>query len=193
MSVFANPATGPATGRILVAYATKHGSTTEVAEAIATALRERRDRVYVAAAADVRALDGYRAVVLGGALYMGHWHEDAARFLKRHRRALQELPLAVFAMGPKTMAEAEVAASRKQLDHALAAVPELAPVAVAVFGGVVDPSKLRFPFKRMPASDARDCEAIGAWSHDVSVLFANRLYRPTFASKTRASLKMNVV
>jgi menaquinone-dependent protoporphyrinogen oxidase len=172
MSAFADSVTRPAAGRILVAYATKHGSTIEVAEGIATALRGRAHEVEVAPAADVRALDGYRAVVLGGALYMGRWHQDAAGFLKRHRHALQEMPLAVFAMGPKTMAEADVAASRKQLDHALAAVQELTPVAVAIFGGVVDPSKLRFPFKRMPASDARQWDAISAWSRELSALFA---------------------
>jgi menaquinone-dependent protoporphyrinogen oxidase len=163
------------TGNVLVGYATKHGSTIEVAEAIATALRDSGHEVDVAAAADVRALDGYSAVVLGGALYMGRLHPDADGFLKRHSHALQEMPLAVFAMGPKTIAEADVVASRKQLNNALAAAPELTPVAVAIFGGVVDPSKLRFPFTRMPASDARDWDAIGAWSHDVSVLLANEL------------------
>jgi menaquinone-dependent protoporphyrinogen oxidase len=173
MSAFVDSVTASATGRILVAYASKHGSTIEVAEAIAMALRGREHEVDLAPAADVRALDGYRAVVVGGALYMGRLHQDAASFLKRHRHALQEIPLAVFAMGPKTMAEADVAASRKQFDHALAGVPELKPAAVAIFGGVVDPSKLRFPFKRMPASDARDWDSIAAWGHDVAVLFAN--------------------
>jgi menaquinone-dependent protoporphyrinogen oxidase len=160
------------TGHVLVGYATKHGSTIEVAEAIAAALRVSGHEVDVAAAADVRALDDYSAVVLGGALYMGRLHQDAGGFLKRHRHALRELPLAVFAMGPKTVAEADLVASRKQLDHALAAVPELTPAAVTIFGGVVDPGKLRFPFTRMPASDARDWDAIGAWSREVSALFA---------------------
>ena len=157
---------------VLVTYGTKNGSTLEVAEAIAMALRGGGCDVDVAPAADVRELDDYGAVVLGGALYIGRLHRDAAGFLKRHRHALQEMPLAVFAMGPKTMAPADVVASREQLDHALADVPELTPVAVAIFGGVVDPSKLRFPFNRMPASDARDWDAIGAWSREVSVLFA---------------------
>jgi menaquinone-dependent protoporphyrinogen oxidase len=160
------------TGRLLVAYATKHGSTIEVAEAIASALRDRGHEVDVERASDVRGLEGYTAVVLGGALYMGHWHEEAARFLKRYLHALEEIPLAVFAMGPKTLADEEVASSRKQLDHALETVPELMPAAVAIFGGVVDPSKLRFPFKHMAASDARDWDAIAAWAHDVAVLFA---------------------
>ena len=142
-------------------------------EAIATALRGGEHEVDVAPAADVRALEGYRAVVLGGALYMGRFHQDAVGFLKRYRHALQEVPLAVFAMGPKTMAEADVAASRKQLDRALESVPELTPAAVAIFGGVVDPSKLRFPFKRMEPSDARDWDAIRTWGHDVAASFAN--------------------
>jgi menaquinone-dependent protoporphyrinogen oxidase len=161
------------TGRILVAYATKHGSTVEVAEAIGSELRDRGHEVDVEPASDMHALDGYSAVVLGGALYMGHWHQDAVRFLKRHLPALEEIPLAVFAMGPKTLADAEVASSRKQLDHALEAVPKLTPSAVAIFGGVVDPSKLRFPFKHMPASDARDWDAIAAWAHDVAALSVN--------------------
>jgi menaquinone-dependent protoporphyrinogen oxidase len=162
-------------GHILVAYATKHGSTIEVADAVAAALRDRGHEVDVGPAADVRALDGYSAVVLGGALYMGRYHQDAVRFLKRHRHALDELPLAVFAMGPRTLADAEVASSRKQLDRALEAVPELTPAAVAIFGGAVDPSKLRFPFKRMPASDARDWDAIGTWGREVGALFATDL------------------
>jgi menaquinone-dependent protoporphyrinogen oxidase len=160
-------------GRILVAYGTKHGSTIEVAEALATALRDRGREVDVQPAADVRALDGYEAVVLGGALYMGRYHQDAIRFLKRHRHALSEIPLAVFAMGPKTIAAVEVAASRSQLVRALGAVPELTPAAVAIFGGVVDPGKLRFPFKHMPASDARDWVAIAAWAHEVAQLCRN--------------------
>jgi menaquinone-dependent protoporphyrinogen IX oxidase len=104
---------------------------------------------------------------------VGRYHQDAVRFLKRHADALNGIPLAVFAMGPKTLADAEVSSSRKQLDRALEAVPELTPAAVAIFGGVVDPSKLRFPFTRMPASDARDWNAIDAWGHEFAALIAD--------------------
>jgi hypothetical protein len=37
-------------------------------------------------------------------------------------------------------------------------------VSVAIFGGVVDPSKLHFPFSHLPQTDARDWDAIKAWS-----------------------------
>jgi menaquinone-dependent protoporphyrinogen oxidase len=160
------------TAHILVGYASKHGSTIEVAEAIATLLRDGGHEVDVRAAANVRELDAYSGIVLGGALYMGHWHKDAVRFLEQHGHALEAIPLAVFAIGPKTLAEVEVAASRKQLDRALATIPDLTPATVAVFGGVVDPTKLRFPFKRMAASDARDWDAIAGWGREVANLFA---------------------
>jgi hypothetical protein len=43
-------------------------------------------------------------------------------------------------------------------------VPAVEPAPIAIFGGVVDPSKLRFPFKHMPASDARDWQAIAGFA-----------------------------
>jgi hypothetical protein len=73
------------------------------------------------------------------------------------------------------MSEPDVAAARKQLEKALAAVPELTPASVAVFGGVVDPSALHFPFNRMEASDARDWDAIRTWSGTVAGLGRDRI------------------
>jgi menaquinone-dependent protoporphyrinogen oxidase len=156
---------------LLVAYATKHGSTQDVAEAIAQALRARGATVDVAPASSVTSVESYTGVVLGGALYMGRWHGDALKFLEEHRHELSSKPLAIFAMGPKTLDPAAVAASRAQLDHALRSFTDLAPVSVAIVGGVVDPAKLRFPLSKMPASDARDWVAIEHWSHEVYELF----------------------
>ena len=87
---------------------------------------------------------------------MGRWHRDARRFLHRHRRVLGTMPVAVYAMGPTTMADHAVASSLGQLERGLASAREVSPVAVGVFGGVVDPARLHFPFDRMPPSDARE-------------------------------------
>jgi menaquinone-dependent protoporphyrinogen oxidase len=154
--------------RVLVAYATKHGSTREVAEAIATDLEAEGLDPVAAPAKTVKSLDGFEAVVLGGALYTGRWHKDARGFLHRHRDALAQLPLSVFAMGPQDLEPEHVAESRAQLARALAAVHELEPRSVAIFGGVVDPKRLPFPLNRMPAVDARDWDAIHAWARDVA-------------------------
>jgi menaquinone-dependent protoporphyrinogen oxidase len=152
---------------VLIAYATKRGSTQEVAEAVATTLREKRLQVELRPAGEVVDVAPYDAVVLGAALYMGRLHGDARKLLKRQRDALATKPLAVFAMGPLTLADKDVADARKQLekglDHA-GVVPDV----TAIFGGVIDPAKLRFPLNRMPASDARDWSAIHAWAERVA-------------------------
>jgi menaquinone-dependent protoporphyrinogen oxidase len=149
---------------VLVAYATKHGSTREVAETIATTLQEQGARVDLRAAGDCRDLGEYRAVVLGGSLYMGRWHRDARAFLRRHATALETRPIAIFAMGPQKMDERSVRGARRQLDNTLRRFRDLDPIAVTIFGGVIDPSKLRFPFNRMKSGDARDWDAIRGWA-----------------------------
>ena len=156
---------------LLVAYGSKHGSTQEVAEAIAERLTKKGFEVELRRAADVADLTPYGAVVLGGALYFGRWHGDAARFLARYRRELATKPPAVFGLGPNTADAQGLAESRAQLDKALAKVPEVEPRSIAVFGGVVDPTKLRFPLSRMPASDARDWDAIDEWAGEIATAF----------------------
>lgn len=157
---------------ILLAYATKHGSTREVADAIADTLRRSGNECDVRPAATVTDLTGYDAVVLGGSLYMTRWHPDALRFLDGNRDALAVLPFAVYALGPLTLSDKDVAGSQAQLDKALAKFTDLSPAATAVFGGVVDPKKLRFPFSRMPATDARDWDAITVWAESLAATFA---------------------
>jgi len=156
------------TRTVLVAYATKKGSTREVAEAIAATLRAHELEVDVAAAGDAHDLHRYSAIVLGGAIYLGRWHQDARRFLARHRADLAMVPFVVFGMGPRTLSEKDVNESRAQLERALGHFPDLHPLSVAIFGGVLDPAKLSFPLNRMEAVDARDWDAIEAWAVEVA-------------------------
>jgi menaquinone-dependent protoporphyrinogen oxidase len=90
-------------------------------------------------AREVRALDGIGAVVLGAPLYMFHWHKCALHFLERQRTALRALPIAIFALGPLHDEVQDFQAAREQLDKESMKVPWLAPKAVAIFGGKLDP------------------------------------------------------
>lgn len=159
---------------VLVAYATRHGSTQEVAEGVAATLGERRLDVELQSAREVCRVEEYQAVVLGTALYMFRFHKDARRFLSRHREALAARPVAVFALGPFNDEEKEWQGVRGQLDKELAKFPWLEPVAKQVFRGKFDPAKLRFPYnllpalRRLPASDIRDWKAIRVWASDTA-------------------------
>jgi menaquinone-dependent protoporphyrinogen oxidase len=156
------------TPRVLVVHASRKGSTREVAEAIARELERTGLRTVVQAADAPVELRGFDATVVGGAIYTGRWHRDARRFLRRHRHVLGTMPLAVFAMGPATTDERSMASALQVLEKALRHTPELQPVAVTIFGGAIDPQRLRFPFNRMPPSDARDWDAIAAWADEVA-------------------------
>lgn len=154
---------------VLVAYASKHGSTREIAEAIGATLRATGLAVEVRPARDVRSLDQVAAVVLGSALYAAHWQRDAMRFVRRHDAALRERPVWLFSSGPL-----DESASRTRL-------PVPGPVAAATgdlgardhrtFGGRllpdtpgVDPHILA----THPTGDFRDWEAIHAWARAIA-------------------------
>jgi menaquinone-dependent protoporphyrinogen oxidase len=158
--------------RVLVAYASKYGSTREIAEAVADTLRETGCEVDAVAAGSVTSLDGYSAAVVGGALYFFRWRKDARKFLARHRSALSGLPVAVFASGPIEDTPEQFDRARSDLDRALAKAAWLTPVSIAVFGGRLEPSGLRFPdanpaMKNMQASDIRDWPQIRAWAESL--------------------------
>jgi len=153
---------------VLVASASKHGTSREVAEFIAHTLERRGLAVEVEEAGRVDTVAPYDAVIVGGGLYMGKWHKDARRLLERHREQLAGIPLAVFGMGPDSLEDSKVVESRKQLDRSLAATPELEPIAVTIFGGALKPETWRFPFSKLPAFDARDWDAIEEWADDVA-------------------------
>ena len=161
--------------KVLVAYASRAGSTREVGNRVADRLDAAGICVDVRPADAVTDLDLYDGVVLGSALYMGRLHADARRFLRRHRKRLAQIPFAMFAMGLLTLDEDDVRGSRAQLEAALKKVPDVQPMLDGIFGGVVDPAKLRFPFNRMPASDARDWTAIEEWADLAAALFRTEL------------------
>jgi menaquinone-dependent protoporphyrinogen oxidase len=164
--------------KIMVAYATRYGSTREVAEAVAAVLREEGFEADLQLARKVGALNGHRALVVGAPLYLGSWHKEALRLLARQQAAVRAGRVAVFALGPIQDNREEVQAARAQLRKALDS-SRLEPLALEVFGGRYDPAKLRIgdrilvrlpasPLHGLPASDARDWPAIRAWARELA-------------------------
>lgn len=164
--------------KILVTYATTHGSTQEVAEAMAATIRDQVVAADLQPARSVKTLDGYSAVILGSALYIGHAQKDALMFLSRFKAPLSSgLPIAIFAGGP-LKPEDDCQEIRRMLDQDLAKFTWLTPVAIELIGGKFDPSKgVKFPWglllaiKNMAASDLRDWEEIRKWTINMIRLF----------------------
>jgi len=151
---------------VLVVFATKNGSTREVAEVIANRLRETGADVVLEPARACRDSVAERdLVVLGAPLYSGRWHRDAHRFLRRHRRDLHDVPITIFGMGPRNATDDAWERSRTQLDRAIAKHEWLGPDLVNVFGGVDPPKRTT-----KPRRDLRDWTVIDAWAKKVGEL-----------------------
>lgn len=152
--------------KILVTYATRTGSSEEVAQSLAEVFRGHSLPVDLCRVADVHAIEQHTAVVICVALYAGRLHKDVRRFLLEHRTALAKVPVALFVLGPVHSEEKEWSAARQQLEKELKSFPWLSPVVRQIVGGRFDPARMGFAFKllpalrKMPVSDVRDWKAI---------------------------------
>ncbi|MGY1704806.1 flavodoxin domain-containing protein [Geodermatophilus sp. SYSU D00697] len=96
-----HPSGAPDAPPVLVAVASRHGATREIAEALAVGIRRAAGRaVDVRPAGDVRSVAGYGAVVVGSAVYGGHWLEEARDFVLRSAIDLWDRPVWAFSSGP---------------------------------------------------------------------------------------------
>lgn len=161
--------------KVLVGYATRYGSTKEVAETIAFSVSEAGFEVDVCQVRDIKSLKDYNAVILGAPLFMFHWHKDILQFLSKHQRILLNLQVAIFALGPThdPYDEQEWRDSWSQLNKELEKYSWLKPVEIEMFAGKYDPTKLKFPLKMMagktPGTDIRDFDTIREWAEKLTV------------------------
>lgn len=163
--------------KVLVTYASKYGSTGEVAQAIADRLCGRGAvvevrRVDELAGAD--AVSGYDAVVVGSAVRMGQWLAPAVEFVERNAASLQQTPTAFFTVHMLATDDSE--ASRQQRASYVAPVHAvLAPQHEAFFAGEIDTAKLalgdRLMVKlvRSRTGDYRDWPGIRSWADQLFV------------------------
>ena len=161
----------PAVKMALVAYASRAGSTAEVAAAIGSTLCDQGAEVDVMPAEEVADVEAYQALVLGSAVYMGRWMASAVKLLREHAASLKTMPVALFTVcltmkDPTEENRAKVAA---YLDPVLVETA-LAPVDTGLFAGRLKSDHLsplyRLVIRQMDEGDAdyREWESITSWA-----------------------------
>ena len=156
--------------KVLVTAASRHGTTAEIAEAIAGTLREDGLEVDVVEPDEVASVDGYGAVVIGSAVYAGHWMGSAKELIERHRDELRDRVVFLFSSGPlgdppKPVEEpVDVAA----MDAATGAIDH------RIFAGRLAPDELSMPERfivrlvHAPSGDFRPWADITTWAHEIA-------------------------
>jgi len=159
--------------KVLVAHASKHGSTAEIAEAVAEAIGDAGVEVDCRPAGEVDSVDGFDAVVLGSAVYMKRWRGDARRLLRANRKALRQMPFWVFSSGP-IGDPAEDDPAWTEPPKVIRTVEKLGCREHVVFGGRV-PQDPHGPIEKAMANgipeefhDRRDWEQIRSWAERVA-------------------------
>lgn len=167
--------------KILVTYASRTGSTAEIAQAIGKALAEGGASVDVLAMNDVHDLTPYSAVVAGSAIRKSKWLPEAAQFIQTHRAELAQKRFAEFTVCI-TLAMSNTEQYRSIVAQWVAPVRALVtPLSEGFFAGMLDFSKLPLNldtvlfrvavlFRVFPSGDNRDWNAIRTWSESIRPL-----------------------
>ncbi len=161
--------------RVLIAYASRTGTTAEVAASIAEEFRESDITADVRAVTKITDLAPYDAVIVGSGIRAGRMMPEAVTFLQLNQSALSKMPVAYFVVS-LTMRE-DTPENRETvmnyIEPVLNKLPQIEPVNVGLFGGTMDYKKLPFvqrvlvQMMRFAEGDYRDWNAISNWAQAV--------------------------
>jgi menaquinone-dependent protoporphyrinogen oxidase len=165
--------------RVLVAYASRCGSTGEVAEKIGRVFCENGVTANVRLIENIERLETYHAVIIGSAVHRSQWLPEAGDFVGANRDILRRIPVAYFltclAMSMPGEGSRRTAAS--YLDSIREKAPDVQPVDTGLFAGVLDYGKLSWPMRvvmkrkmkerGIKEGDYRDWDAIRTWASGV--------------------------
>jgi menaquinone-dependent protoporphyrinogen oxidase len=165
--------------KILTVYASKCGSTGEVAHTIAQTLAQKGLTVDVKLAKNVTTLDGYKAALVGSAIRMGSWLPEALDFVKTNQAHLKSIPTAFFTVHMLNTDDSE-ASIRAREAYTAPVRAILAPQVEVFFTGMIDPKRLSLfdwlitemvkKSTNTPIGDYRDWDKIRAWAGQIAPL-----------------------
>jgi menaquinone-dependent protoporphyrinogen oxidase len=178
--------------KVLVAVASKHGATEEMADTIGRRLRDRGLDVDVRNVDDVADLDPYEAVVLGSAVYMGRWLEPARAFADERAGELAVRPTWLFSSGPLGSPPKPDPEKAVQID---AIIAKTGAREHRVFVGKLDRSRLSLGMRAVvravhaPDGDFRDWPAIAGWADEIADTLGSPALTRTRNTRDRIALR----
>lgn len=162
-------------GKILVTFASKHGSTEEIAVRIGDIIANHGYAVDVRNVENVNTIADYEVVVLGSAVYIGQWRKSAANFLKENETELAKKKVWLFSTGPTGEGDPEELMKGWKFPEGLQATADkIQPKDIKVFHGVLDEAKLNTLEKmtikmvKAPIGDFRKWSDVENWAKDIS-------------------------
>jgi len=156
--------------KVLVAHASRMGSTAEIAQHIAAQLSGAGHDVDTSPCAQAPGAEGYDAVLVGSALYIGRWDKSALRYLSAQATQLTGRPTWLFQSGPcgEGWEAEDVATPRavRRLSRQIGLAPPM------TFGGRLERARTttwlgRWLATGAYAGDFRDWDQVTAWTTDV--------------------------
>lgn len=162
------PNRNPMNPMALVTYASRAGSTMEIARVIALELEKRYFSVDICPINQVESLEGYSHIVIGSAIRMGSPLPEVKAFVNEHCSEFRSIPFACFAVHLQHDGE-DKASQEARLTYLDPIRNQLRITHEAFFTGVYNPVKvspIESLFGRLvktPIGDFRDWEAIKGW------------------------------
>lgn len=156
---------------VLVAYATKYGSTRGVADQIAATLHDAGVDTAVQPIEQAHDVTGFDAFVIGSAVYAFHWLKPAVRFVEQNQRLLAARPVWLFSVGPLGPKTGPAPKPARDYEH----ISSIAGArGHAIFYGALDVAMLRGAdrlsgqFMKPFNGDWRDWQEIEAWAAKIA-------------------------
>ena len=157
--------------KILVAYASKHGATADIAEKIGQLLSQEDLDADIMPANQVVDVTQYDAFIIGSASYIGQWRKEASKFLGTNEKLIAGRPVWLYSSGPTGEGDAvELMKGWRFPGRLRPIIDRMKPRDIAIFHGSIDTKKLGFFEKlivravKAPIGDFRDWDSITSWT-----------------------------
>jgi menaquinone-dependent protoporphyrinogen oxidase len=158
--------------RVLVVYASRAGSTGDIAQLIGETLNERGFHVDVRTIKSRPQIENYQAVLIGSAIRRGTWLPEAVTFVAHHQAELHSVPVVLFTVHMYNAGDDPVSVANRRA-YLNTVRPLLQPAAEVYFRGAIDPQRLALlerllvRFTQAPIGDFREWDQIRDWAQTI--------------------------